>query len=106
MENPENWGFGGILSGRRPTRGCTGAAVRTVDMPRLTGGVLHTKFWLVDGTHLYIGSANMDWRSLTQVSSTAAPSYHWMVPNLCQMVPGLSQNQPPIPIPIKGCSVP
>lgn len=57
--------------------------MRTVDMPRLTGGVLHTKFWLVDGTHLYIGSANMDWRSLTQVSSTAAPSYHQMVPNLC-----------------------
>ncbi|NXI44196.1 PLD3 Phospholipase, partial [Galbula dea] len=45
----------------------SGAAVRTVDLPRLTGGVLHTKFWLVDGTHLYIGSANMDWRSLTQV---------------------------------------
>ncbi|NXR02409.1 PLD3 Phospholipase, partial [Sagittarius serpentarius] len=45
----------------------SGAAVRTIDMPRLTGGILHTKFWLVDGTHLYIGSANMDWRSLTQV---------------------------------------
>ncbi|NXH66240.1 PLD3 Phospholipase, partial [Hydrobates tethys] len=45
----------------------SGAVVRIVDMPRLTGGVLHTKFWLVDGTHLYIGSANMDWRSLTQV---------------------------------------
>ncbi|NXN45580.1 PLD3 Phospholipase, partial [Rhinoptilus africanus] len=46
----------------------SGAAVRLVDMPRLTGGVLHTKFWIVDGAHLYIGSANMDWRSLTQVS--------------------------------------
>ncbi|NXI99215.1 PLD3 Phospholipase, partial [Psophia crepitans] len=45
----------------------SGAAVRAVDMPRLTGGVLHTKFWLVDGAHLYVGSANMDWRSLTQV---------------------------------------
>ncbi|NXW59054.1 PLD3 Phospholipase, partial [Eurystomus gularis] len=45
----------------------SGAAVRTVDLPRLTGGVLHTKLWLVDGSHLYIGSANMDWRSLTQV---------------------------------------
>ncbi|NXU61408.1 PLD3 Phospholipase, partial [Horornis vulcanius] len=45
----------------------SGAAVRAVDLPRLTGGVLHTKFWLVDGVHLYLGSANMDWRSLTQV---------------------------------------
>ncbi|NXM83281.1 PLD3 Phospholipase, partial [Oenanthe oenanthe] len=45
----------------------SGAAVRTVDFPRLTGGILHTKFWLVDGVHLYLGSANMDWRALTQV---------------------------------------
>ncbi|NWI08799.1 PLD3 Phospholipase, partial [Crypturellus soui] len=53
----------------RVTPGAAGAAVRAVDMPRLTGGVLHTKLWLVDGAHLYIGSANMDWRSLTQVDS-------------------------------------
>ncbi|XP_014817715.1 PREDICTED: phospholipase D3-like, partial [Calidris pugnax] len=45
----------------------SGASVRTVDLPQLTGGVLHTKLWLVDGVHLYVGSANMDWRSLTQV---------------------------------------
>lgn len=31
------------------------------------GGILHTKFILVDGMHMYMGSANMDWRSLTQV---------------------------------------
>ena len=37
-------------------------------MGRLTGGVLHSKFWVVDGRHVYVGSANMDWRSLTQVS--------------------------------------
>uniref|UniRef100_A0A8V5GQM1 5'-3' exonuclease PLD3 n=1 Tax=Melopsittacus undulatus TaxID=13146 RepID=A0A8V5GQM1_MELUD len=54
----------------------TGAAVRTVDLPRLTGGVLHTKFWLVDGTHLYLGSANMDWRSLTQVKELGAAVYN------------------------------
>ena len=33
----------------------------------LGGGVLHTKLWLVDRTHVYVGSANMDWRALTQV---------------------------------------
>lgn len=54
----------------------SGAVVRVVDMPRLTGGVLHTKFWLVDGTHLYIGSANMDWRSLTQVKELGAAVYN------------------------------
>ncbi len=38
-----------------------------VNMRELTSGVLHTKFWIVDKKHIYIGSANMDWRSLTQV---------------------------------------
>lgn len=46
---------------------CLGADVRTVNMKDLTSGVLHTKFWVVDKKHIYIGSANMDWRSLTQV---------------------------------------
>lgn len=30
-------------------------------------GVLHTKMWIVDQKNVYIGSANMDWRSLTEV---------------------------------------
>ncbi|CAN8177079.1 unnamed protein product [Coccothraustes coccothraustes] len=54
----------------------SGAAVRAVDLPRLTGGVLHTKFWLVDGVHLYIGSANMDWRALTQVKELGVAIYN------------------------------
>ncbi|XP_052900595.1 5'-3' exonuclease PLD3-like [Anopheles moucheti] len=44
------------------------ALVRSVDFPRLIGGgVLHTKVWIIDRQHFYLGSANMDWRSLTQV---------------------------------------
>ncbi|NXY84181.1 PLD3 Phospholipase, partial [Alcedo cyanopectus] len=54
----------------------SGAEVRTVDFPRLTRGVLHTKFWLVDGAHLYLGSANMDWRSLTQVKELGVAIYN------------------------------
>uniref|UniRef100_A0A1A8FAF0 5'-3' exonuclease PLD3 n=1 Tax=Nothobranchius korthausae TaxID=1143690 RepID=A0A1A8FAF0_9TELE len=54
----------------------SGADVRTVDMKKLTSGVLHTKFWLVDRKHLYIGSANMDWRSLTQVKELGAVVYN------------------------------
>jgi phospholipase D3/4 len=49
------------------------AEVRSVNFPRLIGGgVLHTKLWIVDGSHIYIGSANMDWRSLTQVKELGA----------------------------------
>ncbi|KAJ8014826.1 hypothetical protein DPEC_G00019780 [Dallia pectoralis] len=44
-----------------------GAEVREVDLQSLTGGIIHTKLWVVDQKHLYLGSANMDWRSLTQV---------------------------------------
>ncbi|CAI9557573.1 unnamed protein product [Staurois parvus] len=54
----------------------SGAEVRIVDLPHLTNGVLHTKFWVVDGKHLYIGSANMDWRSLTQVKELGSAVYN------------------------------
>ena len=45
-----------------------GAEVRTLDFSALLGaGVLHTKLWISDNKHFYVGSANFDWRSLTQV---------------------------------------
>ena len=44
------------------------ASVQDLDITKLLGsGILHTKMWVVDGKHFYLGSANMDWRSLTQV---------------------------------------
>ena len=44
------------------------ADVRSLNITRLVGsGILHTKMWLVDGKHFYVGSANQDWRALTQV---------------------------------------
>ncbi|KAK0080264.1 hypothetical protein PV326_008268, partial [Microctonus aethiopoides] len=44
------------------------AEVRSLNFAAiLGGGVLHTKLWLIDRTHVYVGSANMDWRSLTQI---------------------------------------
>lgn len=45
----------------------SGAEVREVNLKAVTGGIVHTKLWVVDQTHLYVGSANMDWRSLSQV---------------------------------------
>lgn len=45
-----------------------GAEVRSLNFTRLMGaGILHTKLWVVDRQHFYVGSANFDWRSLTQV---------------------------------------
>ncbi len=29
--------------------------------------LLFVQLWIVDGQHFYVGSANFDWRSLTQV---------------------------------------
>lgn len=49
-----------------------GVQVRKVNFGRLAKGVLHSKIWIVDRKHLFIGSANMDWRALTQVT-----------PNIC-----------------------
>lgn len=67
-----SWGWAGPGAAQASTLTtttpvCPGAQVRMVDMQKLTHGVLHTKFWVVDQTHFYLGSANMDWRSLTQV---------------------------------------
>uniref|UniRef100_A0A3B5AT38 Inactive phospholipase D5-like n=1 Tax=Stegastes partitus TaxID=144197 RepID=A0A3B5AT38_9TELE len=43
-----------------------GAEVHFVNMAALTRGGLHSSFWVVDRQHIYIGSANMDWRSLSK----------------------------------------
>ncbi|XP_067006236.2 5'-3' exonuclease PLD3 [Anabrus simplex] len=53
------------------------AQVRSVNFTKIMGGgVLHTKLWIIDRTHLYVGSANMDWRSLTQVKEMGAVAYN------------------------------
>uniref|UniRef100_A0ABM5FBR7 5'-3' exonuclease PLD4 isoform X1 n=2 Tax=Pogona vitticeps TaxID=103695 RepID=A0ABM5FBR7_9SAUR len=44
-----------------------GAHVKWVNFGHLTHGVLHTKFWIVDRKHIFLGSPNVDWRALTQV---------------------------------------
>jgi len=31
------------------------------------GGIMHQKVWIFDQRHLYLGSVNMDWKSITQV---------------------------------------
>ncbi|KAM9466411.1 5'-3' exonuclease PLD4 [Clarias gariepinus] len=53
-----------------------GVHVRRINFGKLTRGILHSKFWIVDGRHIYIGSANMDWRSLTQVKELGVVIYN------------------------------
>lgn len=49
--------------------GAAGARLGYLDWPSLANGsgVLHNKFMIIDHRDLYVGSANFDWRSLTQV---------------------------------------
>ncbi|EGC37391.1 phospholipase D3 [Dictyostelium purpureum] len=45
-----------------------GVQVRSINWPNLVGaGILHTKVIVVDQSSAYLGSANLDWRSLAQV---------------------------------------
>lgn len=53
-----------------------GVHVRKVNFGRLARGVLHSKFWIVDKKHVFVGSANMDWRALTQVKELGVVVYN------------------------------
>lgn len=47
--------------------GAKGVAVRRWDVAKATGGVLHAKYFVVDGREAYLGSQNFDWRSLAHI---------------------------------------
>lgn len=49
-----------------------GVSVRTVDYHRLAGGVQHSKFMIVDGREAWLGSQNLDWRSLSHIHELGA----------------------------------
>jgi len=44
-----------------------GIEVRLFDVKALMGGVLHAKYFLVDGRTTWLGSQNFDWRSLEHI---------------------------------------
>ncbi|KAL1245105.1 5'-3' exonuclease PLD3 [Trichinella spiralis] len=53
------------------------AEIRSLNFSKWFGsGVLHTKLWIIDEEHFYIGSANMDWRALTQVKELGVAVYN------------------------------
>jgi phosphatidylserine/phosphatidylglycerophosphate/cardiolipin synthase-like enzyme len=44
-----------------------GIEVRRLDTAKSMGGVLHAKYFVVDGREAYLGSQNFDWRSLEHI---------------------------------------
>mgnify|MGYP001583730622 FL=1 len=44
-----------------------GAEVRVYNLSKLTGGILHAKYWIVDSKEAFVGSQNTDWRALTHI---------------------------------------
>ncbi|XP_056265558.1 inactive phospholipase D5 [Pseudoliparis swirei] len=55
-----------INSAELKTLAAHNAEVHFVNMTAFTRGGLHSSFWIVDRRHIYIGSADMDWRSLSK----------------------------------------
>lgn len=52
--------------------GAKGVTVRRWDVAKATGGVLHAKYFVVDGREAYLGSQNFDWRSLAHIHEIGA----------------------------------
>jgi len=52
--------------------GAKSIEVRIYDFAAIAGGVLHAKYFLVDGRELYVGSQNFDWRSLEHIQELGA----------------------------------
>ncbi|KAL4640824.1 inactive phospholipase D5 [Arapaima gigas] len=53
-----------------------GAEVHYLNMTALTKGQFHSSFWVVDRQHMYIGSAGMDWRSLSKMKELGVIIYN------------------------------
>lgn len=62
------------------------AEVRNINFtelsPEIASGILHTKLIITDNANFYVGSANMDWRSLTQVKELGVVV--WNAPDLAE----------------------
>ncbi len=66
-----------------------GVEVRLIDYRTLAGGVMHAKYFVVDGRSAYIGSQNMDWRSLAHIHEIGLevelPDYAVLVDRVFEM---------------------
>jgi len=48
-------------------RAMPGAEFRSFDLAGISKGILHAKYFLVDGAEAYLGSQNFDWRALEHI---------------------------------------
>ena len=48
-------------------RAIPGAEVRSFDLAEVSHGILHAKYFVVDGQAAFLGSQNFDWRALEQI---------------------------------------
>lgn len=46
--------------------------IRILSVDKLTGGVLHAKYFIVDDRIVFVGSQNWDWRALSQIHEIGA----------------------------------
>ncbi|MBB2205043.1 phospholipase D-like domain-containing protein [Gluconacetobacter takamatsuzukensis] len=60
---------GPVLERLKPVRNIR---IETLPAQRLTGGVLHAKFMIVDGRQVFVGSQNWDWRALEEIHEIGA----------------------------------
>lgn len=47
-----------------------GLELRLYDLKKLTGGIIHAKYFVVDQKHIFVGSQNFDWKALSQIHET------------------------------------
>jgi len=50
-----------------PIRRIPGAELRSFDLAGVTKGILHAKYFVVDGREAFLGSQNFDWRALEHI---------------------------------------
>jgi phosphatidylserine/phosphatidylglycerophosphate/cardiolipin synthase-like enzyme len=51
-------------------RGKPGIELRLFDWKKIHGGILHAKYFVVDGRESFVGSQNFDWRALSHIHET------------------------------------
>ncbi len=48
-------------------RGKKNISIRKIDIKSITGGVMHSKHFIVDNSEIFLGSQNFDWRALKHI---------------------------------------
>jgi len=51
----------------KPLVGLKNVTLRKMPIGKITGGIMHAKYMIIDDAQVFVGSANFDWRALTQI---------------------------------------